>query len=926
MMPGRGLIIERLCRSPSQGPEDNLVFGAGVNVIVGAPNTGKSKWLRMLDYLMGDDGKPEDIFEELYEKYDSASASCKIADEPLTIERRWKEAGVKTKVFVDGEGMPVKEFRGLLMERLGIPVVHYPQGNPYGPRSWPELGWRSLFRHVYRRQLMWSDLADQQPESEQHACLLQFLGIAQYLFSHQYANLVSKEKKIQELQMSREQFLGMMEEVTREILADKAVGVALTPDSIAAAERRIQEEIKEKQQKRGELIAETINAATAAPGPLQGKRDMMEQMSQDLIRLRTEQEAIISGLRKTQDRLSESRGFRVALTDELARMERAREAGKILPDLQITHCPACDREIEQKEESSHCFLCKRPFPDEASASVAADRRLDFEREQLQEELREADELIAALEREESSLSEGMTKIGDEIRHLEANLRPARAAMASLLPPEISVLDLETGRREERLQQIERVKVSMARRDKLAEEITAIQQQVDVLEAEVREQSRQIDFERAGTLLEHGMNTYLNRINKLNQHSWTQDRIHVRISDKDFRIKVGKSHWKAKLGGTLTLYFLLSYHYALMNVTAEEGCHFPGLTILDFPAHLEDGTQIKDKENFVVEPFGSRRLIMRFLYLASPILLCWGFTVGVLAVENDAGIVPKGAKLEKLWAEGEFTEGPAQAPDGAILFSDIGNRIMKFDPATGKTTEFRNPSGRSNGLDFDPRGRLVACEGANAGGNRRVSITEKDGTVRTLAGRWKGKRFNSPNDLTIDTKGRVYFTDPRYVGNEPRELDHESVYRVDPDGTVERIIKNVEKPNGIILSPDMKTLYLADNSPRGKRQLLTFPLHTDGTVGDRRVLHDFGTGRGIDGMSIDVKGNLYATAGTGNQAGVHVFNPDGKKIGFIPTPETPTNCVFGGTDRKTLYITAGKSLYRIPVLNEGFAVFRPKSDR
>jgi sugar lactone lactonase YvrE/pimeloyl-ACP methyl ester carboxylesterase len=281
------------------------------------------------------------------------------------------------------------------------------------------------------------------------------------------------------------------------------------------------------------------------------------------------------------------------------------------------------------------------------------------------------------------------------------------------------------------------------------------------------------------------------------------------------------------------------------------------------------------------------------------------------------------KLEKLWSEGDFTEGPAYGPDGCVYFSDIGNRIMKFDPKTKKTSEYRNPSGRANGLDFDPEGRLVACEGANTGGNRRVTITEKDGSVRVLADRYKGKRFNSPNDVTIDVKGRVYFTDPRYVGDEPRELDSESVYRIDPDGTVTRIIGDVTKPNGIIISPDMKTLYLAESHPKRDRLLLAYPLNADGTVGTKKVLHDFKADRGVDGMCVDVKGNIYATAGQGKTGGVYVFTPDGKKIDFVPTPETPTNCVFGDADRKTLYVTAGRSLYRIRLNVEGFAVYWPK---
>jgi gluconolactonase len=301
----------------------------------------------------------------------------------------------------------------------------------------------------------------------------------------------------------------------------------------------------------------------------------------------------------------------------------------------------------------------------------------------------------------------------------------------------------------------------------------------------------------------------------------------------------------------------------------------------------------------------------------------GCIVAAAVNADDPAIVPKDAKLEKLWSEGEFTEGPAYGPDHCIYFTDIGQRIMKFDPAGGKTTEFRNPSGRANGLDFDPHGRLVACEGAMKGGNRRVSITDKDGKVRTLADKWQGKRFNSPNDLTIELKGRVYFTDPRYVGDEPREIDTESVYRIDPEGGVTQIIKDVQKPNGIILSPDMKTLYLADNHPSGNRHLLAFQLREDGSVGPKKVLHDFAPDRGIDGMAIDIKGNVYATAGKGKTGGVHIFSPQGKKLAFIETPEVPTNCVFGGRDRKMLYVTAGRSLYRIPVAIEGFAVYWPK---
>src|SRR6266545_3556962 len=280
--------------------------------------------------------------------------------------------------------------------------------------------------------------------------------------------------------------------------------------------------------------------------------------------------------------------------------------------------------------------------------------------------------------------------------------------------------------------------------------------------------------------------------------------------------------------------------------------------------------------------------------------------------EEKSFVAPNSKIEKLWGEGEFTEGPAEGPDGCIYFSDIGNRIMRFDPKSGKTTVHRDPSGRSNGLKFDAKGRLIACEGANTGGGRRISLTEKDGTVKTLADSFEGKKFNSPNDLTLDSKGRVYFSDPRYLGNEKRELDHESVYRVNPDGKVTRIIKDVTKPNGLVISPDGKTLYVAESNsdPKLTRKLLAYPLAADGSVGSRKELFDFGEGRGIDGMTVATDGTIVATAGRKDLAGIYFFSPEGKKMAFLPTPEDPNNCCFAGTDRKTLYITAGKSLYRV----------------
>lgn len=283
----------------------------------------------------------------------------------------------------------------------------------------------------------------------------------------------------------------------------------------------------------------------------------------------------------------------------------------------------------------------------------------------------------------------------------------------------------------------------------------------------------------------------------------------------------------------------------------------------------------------------------------------------------------------------FTEGPAQGPDGLIYFTDVNNnRILRFHPDTRKHDVFRADANRANGLLFDLQGRLIACEGSDMEhDNPRVTRTDlKTGAVEAIATQFEGKNFNAPNDVTIDAKGRLYFTDPApdstsQAPAKPRNATGiPGVYRIDPDGKISRILTapDTEWPNGIVISPDDKTLYLieANKVEGGSRAIRAYDLSPEGTVSNRRVHHNFYPGRSADGMAIDTAGNIYAAAGLhrrrgthetlDTKCGVHVISPQGKLLKFIPIPEdTITNTAFGGPDMKTLYITAGKTLFQIP---------------
>lgn len=307
------------------------------------------------------------------------------------------------------------------------------------------------------------------------------------------------------------------------------------------------------------------------------------------------------------------------------------------------------------------------------------------------------------------------------------------------------------------------------------------------------------------------------------------------------------------------------------------------------------------------------------------------------------IVVPGARVEMV-GKVAFTEGPAWHADGSVFFSDIENdRIMRVDPS-GSLAVFRTPSGRANGLVFDHQGRLVACEG----GNRRVTRTNQDGSITVLTDRYEGKRFNSPNDVTIDSKGYLYFTDPRYGDRSNIEQIDESgksiegVYRISPDGKVKRVLgQEIERPNGIAVSPDDRHLFVAvnTNDDQGNSRSLwrfDFDENRDVIAETATKLFDWGSDRGPDGIAIDRSGRIYATAGLNYaappfetaekyKAGVYVISPDGELLTTIPVSvDMITNCAFGGADKKTLYITAGHKLWSIAVAEPGFTAW-PKTD-
>jgi gluconolactonase len=283
----------------------------------------------------------------------------------------------------------------------------------------------------------------------------------------------------------------------------------------------------------------------------------------------------------------------------------------------------------------------------------------------------------------------------------------------------------------------------------------------------------------------------------------------------------------------------------------------------------------------------------------------------------------------------FTEGPAVDRAGSVFFTNVPvNKILRWDPRSRELSVFRENSNAANGLYFDPQGRLLACEG----GAGRVTRTDmKTGRVEVLADKFNGFALAPPNDLCLDAKGRVYFTSRPGV-DDPTKGNVNAVYRVDADGNVDQLLAwpAVHMPNGIVISPDGKTLYLIEAHPDADhhRDIRAYELKADGTLGQGRVLIDFYPGRSGDGMCIDAEGNLYVAAGLhktrgtsetlDTRPGIHVVAPDGKLVAYRETPEdTITNCTFGGEDLRTLYVACGTRLLSIRTQIAGKPSYRPQ---
>ena len=630
-MPAKTPLISRVVRSASSGQKEEIELQPGLNLVVGMPNTGKTQWLRMLNFLLGDSDQAEDAFDEdLAAKYTSLEADLVVGGEALHIERRWQDPKLRSKVLVDGQAMTVDAYTDSILSRLGIPPFRFPQGNPLGPRSWPTLGWRSLLRHIYRRQSSWTDLASQQPESEQHAVLVQFLGAAPMLFSENLGKLADKQKGLVRLQAAKEEFYGALNLVSKKLLSEGDASVAVTEESINAAMERLRKEAEQLQGRRAALVEEIQTAASGS------QESELARLTESVARAGVQKRDLEEQHEHAVSRLAELEEYQRRVEQERKRLVRARVAGSLFTQLRVTHCPACDRPVQPSDDGADCYVCHRP---DTPASVPDSRqRVDLELQQLDAEQSEAEELLAAARTEVERTTSLVQESRRDLQKIEANLVPLRSRAAAVLPPELGQLDMHYGQIQAQVEQLERTRDALAHRDHLSAEIAKVEEEIAHREADVGNEKADVDLGHLGDVLADAMNSYLSELRRAHPSAWTQDRISVDLHERTFTIRVGDKRWSKKLGGTLQLVFLVAYSYALLSLSNQDGFNFPGLLILDLPAKLDDGSSTADTESHVLEPFCA--LLQKSAMANTQVIVAGNAFVGLLAHRQGLNTVWK----------------------------------------------------------------------------------------------------------------------------------------------------------------------------------------------------------------------------------------------------------------------------------------------
>ena len=588
------LYIQELNRITFDGELETLNFENGINLLYGDPNTGKTFWLQLLDYLFGDRGTPEDAFSDddsLLQKYTAVSAIIIINKTSYYIERNWNERGKRTKIKINDEYLSPEEFSNRILHHLNIDSLHIPKGNPY-VNTWPQLSFRMMLRHIYRQERFWSDISDKQPKYERDAVLAQFLGYASKIYSNEENDIVEKNKKLIKLEAQKEQFNETLDSITRE-MTSKLEGFNtqfITKNIIIEIIESLQLEIEKNLQAREKLVKHYRQKENEKKIDFE-KENQIAEKRLNLFELK---EDLLKQKNNLLNRISEFTKLSFTINSEISKLSRS-QVSSIISSFPISHCPSCNQTIKTKRRTDECFVCHQhiEMPKNQFDMV------NFEKQNLIAEEKELLELIEISKNEMNEYEGQIQSLTEQLSLLSDQIKPLRNTSSIFTSPELTEIDSNRGRIEERVINFKRLINNLDIRDGLIGEIDKLVAEISTIDKDLEIKKEVVDYDTISTFLEDEMMHYLNKISKDHIDRWNGKRISISLSENSVFFYVGKKKWTS-LSATYKAYFLLAYHYGLLSLSNKKGFNYPGLLILDFPFSFED-TNITEYGH-LIEPF------------------------------------------------------------------------------------------------------------------------------------------------------------------------------------------------------------------------------------------------------------------------------------------------------------------------------------
>ncbi|MBC3540425.1 hypothetical protein ACFSC6_11085 [Rufibacter sediminis] len=590
------ILLIKAERITSEGEVELLLFDKGINLITGEHGAGKTTWIKHIDFVLGKDSNISHVFpdDELSTKYAKLSIDCLIGEDLVHIHRLPLEHGVASKIFINDIPYSPSEFSTEILRLLNIPSdIKYPKGNPY-TTPWVTLTFRSIFRHIYRKEDSWNDITEKQPQNEQFASISLLLGYADKIFPNELNNSISNEKKLLELQNKRDQFNDIIFSIARE-MSSKENSLINKKSSLEINNiiEHLQSELKKIEVDRETILKSRLER-------LDNENKFKEiGLSETRAILYSEKSKNIENASTLRKKINEFQIIKQSISDELGRLKRTKKSG-LISELKITHCPACDQEFEKTYATKdECFVCHRSIH---GISTKKSTRIDFEIEQLTGELTEISSILMQDQKALNNYKDNDEVLGETILAIDTQLESLKSQLFALNDNQISDLDVQKGRIIEQIINYERLDKNRSYKTLLEQEIIDLEFEILKEKAILEKKEALIDFETIPHELAYYMQDYVDKVSKGNPNIWkNKGRINILMNESKISFFVNNKNWTA-LGGLDRYIFLLSYQYGLLALSYNAECNYPALTIIDLPPDL--GRSKETSFNYLITPFTS----------------------------------------------------------------------------------------------------------------------------------------------------------------------------------------------------------------------------------------------------------------------------------------------------------------------------------